>query len=131
MRPLICMTCICATAWLPAVAATGSKSEARFWTDNTGSFTVEAAVADLDRSTHTVTLRLKDQTEVDVPLRRLSREDLVWLQSHFKPQSTEIKGVTWFTSFKDAKAAAAGSEKPSDDKPIMCFRALGELTGFM
>lgn len=132
MRRLILAACAAAlmATCLPSVSA-GDRAAPRFWTDNTRSFSVEATVAKFDRRTDEVTLRLKDGSEVVVPLRRLSQSDLGWLETNFGPEKTEVKGITWFTKFADASAAAAGSKSVKDDKPIMCFRALGDLTGFM
>jgi len=129
MRRLMIAVCVCTTTFASAVANDGG--EARFWTDNTGSFTIEATLSNLDREKGQVTLHLRDASEVVVPLRRLSREDLAWLEKSFAPETAEVRGVTWFTRFKDASNAAVGSDTTADDKPIMCFRALGELTGFM
>jgi hypothetical protein len=45
---------------------------------------------------------------------------------------SKLNGIMWFNSLQDAQRKALGKPKsPFDDKPIMCFRVLGELEGFM
>lgn len=129
MRRLICATLALASA---GALAGERNSNVRFWTDNTGDFTVSGELTSSDRDS--ITLLLSDGDRVRVPLRRLSSADRAWLRlegySH-QPSSTEISGIEWFADLKDAQAIAAGSNRTADDKPIMCFRALGDLSGFM
>ena len=39
--------------------------------------------------------------------------------------------IDWHQTPESAQVAATGSEKPGDDKPIIWFRVLGDLSGFM
>lgn len=130
MQRLILATLVIASAG--ALAQAGNGSTARFWTDNTGDFTVRAELAELDREA--ITLKLSSGDLIQVSLRRLSPADHAWLKrnDHLQqPQSAEIAGIQWLENLKDAQRMAAGSDQSTDDKPIMCFRALGDLAGFM
>lgn len=115
-------------------AAAEDGSVSRFWTDNTGTFSTRARLLAVDQIGRAVTLLLVDGDQVVVPFRRLSGDDLAWLKQHghtAQPTAAEISGIRWFADLRDARAVAAGEKKLADDKPIMCFRALGDLSGFM
>lgn len=44
----------------------------------------------------------------------------------------ELYGINWIRGVDNAsRIATAGTEKTSDDRPIMLFRVLGDLEGFM
>ena len=88
----------------------------------------------LDQATNTVSLKLSDGSQVQVPLRRLSSADRYWLKQEAQQQTakaTEVSGIRWVNSLNDATEIATGSEDSADDKPIMCFRVLGDVAGFM
>lgn len=44
------------------------------------------------------------------------------------PKTKPMYGVNWHTSVNDALQSA---DKPGEEKPVMCFRVLGSLSGFM
>ena len=46
-------------------------------------------------------------------------------------QPLRIAGLDWYEDLKDAQLIADGRNGPADDKPIMCFRVLGDMEGFM
>jgi len=120
-------------SWLMVVANVGAAD--RRWTDNTGNFSARASLVDFDPSEDVVTLRLADGRSVTLPLRRLSatdREFLVQAAEH-QPGGRPIRiaGLDWYEDLKDARLLARGRPDPADDKPILCFRVLGDLEGFM
>lgn len=130
MQRLICTALVMASVGALANAGEGN-AKTRFWTDDTGDFTVKAALAKFDQES--VTLKLSGGDHIQVPLHRLSADDRAWLdlQQNTKDSNlVEIAGINWFSNLEDAQAAAAGKDN-YDDKPIMCFRALGDLSGFM
>ena len=116
----------------------------RTWRDNTGDFQVEARLIAISDDESSVSIQLADQQLVDVPLSRLSSRDRRYVlqtqrsmaqQSSLKRErgsrpdsnTTKLLGIDWHrTSESAAQAAGRGTEKP-----IMCFRVLGDLTGYM
>ncbi len=49
-----------------------------------------------------------------------------------RPNAKPIAGILWHPSINDALLSAGGdTTKPDDDRPIMWFRVLGDLDGFM
>ncbi len=49
-----------------------------------------------------------------------------------RPNTKPIAGILWHASIDDALVSAGGeTAKPDDDRPIMWFRVLGDLDGFM
>lgn len=130
MRRLICAVLVMASVGALANAGEGN-TKTRFWTDDTGDFTVKATLKKFDQES--VTLKLSGGDHIQVPLHRLSADDRAWLelqQATNDSNPVEIAGINWFSNLEDAQAAAAGKNKHAD-KPIMCFRALGDLSGFM
>ncbi len=128
------------------------EDELRTWTDDTGEYEVLARWVSTNRARETVTLELSDGELVTLPLDRLSRSDRKYVeQAKSKPNATPAKvensptrtpkakantktlyGIRWFDDLRAAGQAASGSKKTtSDDKPIFCFRVLGDLEGFM
>jgi hypothetical protein len=43
----------------------------------------------------------------------------------------KLYGIDWVTDIPAALAQAEGSESANDDRPVMWFRVLGDLSGFM
>lgn len=122
-----------------ANAADSKKERLREWSDNTGTFRVSATLVDFDSDDKTVRLRLDSGKTVDLPVRRLSTADQNYVISQAAPPagankrlpSKRIGGIDWIPTREDASHAAFGGKSVKDDKPIMCFRALGDLSGFM
>ena len=130
MQRLILATLILAST-VSLAQADGNSHLVRFWTDDTGDFTVRATLVEHDRDT--VVLKLSDGNQIDVPLSRLSPADQTWLRligSTNGSKPIEIAGIKWFKDLKAAQKVAVGSST-GDSKPILCFRSLGDLCGFM
>ena len=140
LKPQLTVIAILFSSTLNAGERTSDKT--RRWNDNTGTFNVRAVLVNVDDQA--VALRLPDGDTITVPVRRLSIGDQQYVNSwsdrakpesvtpeSVKPESVKLAGVNWFADLDDAKQAARGSQGTSDDKPIMCFRVLGELGGFM
>ncbi len=47
------------------------------------------------------------------------------------PSVQHLYGIDWHRTPQSAQAAATGSQRDADDKPIIWFRVLGDLSGFM
>lgn len=136
-------TLISATLFLFLVSAVyagdSRKAVPREWSDNTGTFRVTAKLVDFDPDTRTVRLKDGNGKTVDLPMRRLSTADQNYVNSQAAlsadanklPRVQNIAGIKWIQSREDASRAALGRASVNDDKPIMCFRALGDLNGFM
>ncbi len=122
-----------------ADAADSTKELIREWSDNTGTFRVSATLVDFDSDQKSVRLRLDSGKTVDLPMRRLSTADQNYVNSlatspaaaNKRLPSKNIAGIDWIQTREDASRAAFGGKSVKDDKPIMCFRALGDLSGFM
>lgn len=132
-----------------AVLATYSPADEplRKWTDKSGEYEVEAKLVSISSDGNTVSIELPDQQSIDVPIERLSSDDRRYLLRHTRLQSRRVAadrrrqqlpqnrtvnlyGINWHQSFESALAAGQPS-KVGRDKPIICFRVLGDLAGFM
>ncbi len=127
MRRTLTLLLIAATT-----AVAGEEPSVRKWTDNTGQFSVSANLLSVNPETGLVKLQLEDGDILRCPLRRLSAADkdvaANWLSTS---SGTSVQGIKWFEGLAQAKRTAAGEPTSRDDKPIMCFRVLGDLEGFM
>ena len=109
----------------------------REWLDNTGTYAVRAQLLPEKSNGQQVTLMLENGRQVTLPLRRLSREDREFIASNLvAPAEAEarpalVRGIQWQDDLDTAARVAAGGPSVGDDKPILCFRALGEFSGFM
>ena len=108
----------------------------REWLDNTGTYSVEARLLPNQSDGQQVTLQLSDGKTVSLPLRRLSRKDREFIASvvkyeEDKPATKLVNGIEWLSDLNVARKVAAGGPSADDDRPILCFRTLGELSGFM
>ena len=134
MRSLILMAALGFTAVASATDIPGQKT--RTWNDNTGTFQAVARLIEVNDATSTARLQLESGKTVDVPLRRLSELDrslvdtlVEGLQAGARPM--KVAGIDWHQSFRSASQEARGKNVPTDDQPILCFRVLGKLNGFM
>lgn len=115
------------------------KAAPREWSDNTGTFQINAKLVDFDPDSRIVRLKLNTGKTVSLPMRRLSDADQKYLKSQAThsakakklPRVKKIAGIDWIQTREDASRAALGRSSADDDKPIMCFRALGDLNGYM
>ena len=133
---------------LALLTTIGSAEEPmRTWTDQSGAYEVVAKLVSISEDGKTVSIELDDQQTVDVEFERLSRDDRRYvlrqkrLQSkrsasdrkrrHASPRRTvKLYGIDWHPSL-DSAMAAGESSRSGADKPIMCFRVLGDLAGYM
>ncbi len=132
-----------------AVLTTYSRADEplRRWTDKSGKYEVEAKLVSISSDGNTVSIELRDRQSVDVPIERLSSDDRRYLLRHKRLQSkrlaadrrrqqlqqgrtVELYGINWHQTLESALAAGQPT-KVGTDKPIMCFRVLGDLAGFM
>ena len=129
------------TLLLLLLVATGHSRAAdqpfREWLDNTGTYAVRARLIAETSNGQQVTLALETGKHVTLPLRRLSRGDRDYVASQdlapaeAVPQPQMVRGIQWQDDLDAAARVAAAGPAPTDDRPIMCFRALGDLSGFM
>lgn len=111
----------------------------REWVDNTGTHRIKARLMNADSAAKSVQLKLDSGQTVDLPIRRLSAADRRYVNSLVASSTknsgpanvANIAGINWIENLNDARRIAAAGRSPKDDKPVMCFRALGDLTGFM
>ena len=132
-----------------AVLTTYSRADEplRKWTDKTGEHKVEAKLVSISSDGKTVSIELRDHQTIDVAIERLSSDDRRYLLRQKRLQSkrlasdqkrqelqqrrtVKLYGVDWHQTLESALAAGQPS-KVGADKPIMCFRVLGDLAGFM
>lgn len=117
------------------VVMAGEHTALRRWTDNTGTFSAKATLVSVDQPRQRVTLRLADGRDVTVPLRRLSDQDQAFVSrngaDHSVREPLRIAGLDWYEDLNDARSLARGGIGSTDDKPILCFRVLGDMEGFM
>lgn len=115
----------------------------RVWTDDSASFKVAAKFVSVSDDRSSVALQLADGRLVDVPLNRLSAEDHKYVEQlqnverkreTRKPHKRKVKrlyGIDWHQTLDSAGAAAKPNARWKSGKPIMCFRVLGDLAGYM
>lgn len=148
LRSILVMTVL---AVFVQTASAARPERIRQWTDDSGTFQVRATLVEISESGDTVKLRLEGGKFATVPLERLSESDRRYVEtrskqnptSDRKPASadpaansnkvsqTRLFGIDWHASVEQARESARGTASPRDDKPVMCFRVLGELEGFM
>ncbi len=125
----------------------------RKWTDDTSNFQVKATLVEISESGDSVKLLLEDGKFATVPIERLSESDQRYVKLRAlrdpasgrkvdsakpaanaktrKQEKAQLFGIDWHASVDLARERARGAASPQDDKPVMCFRVLGELDGFM
>ena len=111
----------------------------RVWKSGDGEYSVQASLIAFNQSTKRVTLQKEDASVVVVPLAQLSTADQSYItEKSPKPArkeatdgSIKLYGIGWQSKIEDALTLAAGETTPSDDRPVMWFRVLGELDGGM
>lgn len=106
---------------------------------------IKATLVAVDDQAETVTIALADGGELEVATDNLSLTDRRYVaraqrrmanqtptttrnvSSHPRPN----KGILWHSTLASASKEATGSARPNSERPILCFRVLGELDGFM
>ena len=157
MRRLAIPLAVFAQIALAIIAtADDDPSVARTWRDRTGEYEVQATLVHVDTDRGVVSLRKTDGEEVSVPLDRLSWDDRSYVTDYLRsraetgrdntasagqsfndpPRSdlfnvVSLYGVQWHRTPQSAESAANGQSGKGDDKPIMWFRVLGDLAGYM
>ena len=118
---------------LPVTAGHSRAADQPFreWLDNTGTYAVRAQLIAEKSNGQQVTLALESGKQVTLPLRRLSRGDRDYVAAQeLAPaeavaESQLVRGIQWQDDLDEAGRVAAAGPSPTDDRPIMCFRALG------
>lgn len=133
------------TSGLDAVEREKPRPRVRTWTDATGEYQVKASF--IDYKDDTVSLRRADGTQVEVAFDRLSASDQKRVQYEARrkaaaqPRTPKVAaaanvtasperrlyGISWQASPERACEVAA----TAGDKPVVWFRVLGDLTGYM
>ena len=111
----------------------------REWKSGNGKHSVQASLSAFNQTTKRVTLQKEDSTVVVLPLAQLSATDQSYIKEHASKlsqkeetvESIKLYGITWQPEVEDALTLATGETTPSDDRPVMWFRVLGELDGGM
>jgi hypothetical protein len=122
---------------------------------NSGGDPLEARLVAWDFQTGTLTLEQADGSSMKIPATDLHASDMRLVErilkkqflvakkgesisSGSKPAKTEmsgkvdrIHGVKWFDNESDARLVARGGDGNQDDRPMIWFRVLGAMTGFM
>jgi hypothetical protein len=106
---------------------------------------IKATLVAVDDQADTVTIALADGGELEFATGDLSLTDRRYVaraqrrmaaqkptttgndSSHSRPN----KGILWHSKFASASKEATGNTQPNSARPILCFRVLGELDGFM
>lgn len=139
----------------------GQNDNLRTWTDITGTHTTEAELVSWDPETKQVVLQTADNGTIELNSADLHISDRRFLNRHAarmrrearnsesdgnifersrvsKAQTRnndvpllELGGIPWHQSADQASIAASGREGAKDDKPIVWFRVLGDLSGYM
>ena len=144
-----------AAAWL--TAANGWAEEpTRTWTSADRTQKLQARLVTYDQTTGWLQLKLADGTTRSISDRKISSADRRYLRGFLKRQSAEEKatvsqeepkanqrpsrqknstgsryGIDWANSVSDAFQQAAATDSNKDDRPVFCFRVLGNLSGPM
>lgn len=139
--------------WLSSPSAWSQENNVRKWTSHDGSESIEASLESFDKKTKVVLLRDQNGEEIAVKISLLSRADrrFVAKASKKKPsvftktkrepldkvktikrskesEVVERYGINWTVGLEDALASASSSEQR---RPVMLFRVLGDLGGYM
>ena len=75
--------------------------------------------------------RALDTVHASEPKAESEKSDRQNLVGDAKRRHLDRYGIRWYPKLSDATALAAGDEGIADDRPIMMFRVLGDLNGFM
>ena len=144
-----------AAAWL--TAANGWAEEpTRTWTSADRTQKLQARLVAYEQSTGWLQLKLADGTTRSISDRMISSADRRYLRGFLKRQSAEGKaatsrdapnanprpsrqknstgsrdGIDWTNGVSDAFQQAAATDSDEDDRPVFCFRVLGNLSGPM
>ena len=76
----------------------------------------------------------KNDTAVDADEKKTSRKRFTRKRTANRSKSYDTElgyGIQWTPGMENALASAAGSVSSDDDRPVMWFRVLGDLKGYM
>jgi len=132
-----------------------AETKSREWTDSSGQNGVAAKLVSFDKTTRQVVLQCDDATTIEVPVTDLSISDRRYISrqtSKFERESKHaghknrtatgrseaqaegvqrLYGIDWHQQLESARRVAVGNEGVADNKPIIWFRVLGDLSGYM
>ena len=131
-------------AWLGVGNLAGQERE-RTWTSADRSAKIEAALSLYDPETGEIQLILSDGTTRSISREMVSSNDRRYLRSYLKrearheksigqgssPSTFPLFGIQWVPELSQALQLAGGKAGNADDRPVMCFRVLGDLRGPM
>mgnify|MGYP005842042787 CR=1 FL=1 len=134
-RPLLAGGMVFGLGLLGLQAEEASGPLAREWKSENGKFSVMATLESFEIVGRKVVLKKTDSTVVRVPLSRLSEADRAFVKemsgqsrsSEGIGESVQLHGIKWQPKTEEALTLAAGRPGPTDDRPVMWFRVLGQL----
>ena len=147
-----------AIGWLATANLLAEEPE-RTWTSADRSERIQARLINYDRQTGWLQLRLANGNSRSISDRKISSGDRRYLGSFLKRQSAEATGdpsgerqrdrraseksngqmnstdsrygIDWTPRLSRALQQATATDSRGDDRPVFCFRVLGDLTGPM
>jgi hypothetical protein len=147
MKMLVTLGILCAAFSVQICSADDVPT--RTWTDATGKYKIEASFVDVESGS--AQLRKGDGTNIVVPFKLLSSSDQNYVRSRLRQRhaenrrkplpvtdlrqgdvdaatadATTLYGINWYPAESVSKVASG-----KNAKPVMWFRVLGSLDGFM
>ncbi len=127
--------------WLGSNYLSAQERE-RTWTSSDRSMKIRATLTQYDPDTGLIELTLPDGTTRWISHQKVSPNDRRYLSGYGKrkvkriaptssPKSTSLFGIDWVPTMSQALQLASGKTGTGDDRPVMCFRVLGDLQGPM
>ena len=155
-KPLNCFWVFTVLTAISCGPLAAQENGLRQWTSRDGTETAFARLSEYDSATRVVTLVDQSGALRDVKLERLALADQRFVQrfernqdqpdgrigdsmvrktsnsrpANRKRPTVDLYGIQWQRDFETAMATADGRAE-SDRQPIMWFRVLGDLDGFM
>jgi hypothetical protein len=117
----------------------------RTWTSADRSAKIKATLSQYDPETGAIQLILSDGTTRSIFREMISTSDRRYLRGYLKretsreeiigpessPATFPLFGIQWVPDLSQALQLASGRTGKADDRPVMCFRVLGDLRGPM
>ena len=126
--------------WLEVGNLEGQERE-RIWTSADRSTKIKATLSQYDPETGVVQLILSDGTTRSISREVISFSDRQYLRGYLQrgksigsgssPATFPFIGIQWVPELSQALQLAGGKKGNADDRPVMCFRVLGDLRGHM